>query len=67
MDVTANGTFQVGSLLAGDYLVAAVNASALPLDLLNPDTVAALARIGTPVTLDRGGSRSVALTVGEIR
>ncbi len=67
VDLTPTGTFQVTGLPAGEYVVTAVNASALPLDLLDPDTVAALTRLGTRVTLDRGGSRSLSLTVSDIR
>jgi protocatechuate 3,4-dioxygenase beta subunit len=66
-DVHANGTFRLTGLRPGDYLVAAVDAAVLPLDMQRAETVAALARIATRVTLGRGDSRTVTLTVGDIR
>ena len=66
-DVHANGTFRLTGLRPGDYLVAAVDAAVLPLDMQRPETVAALARIATRVTLGRGDSRTVTLTIGDIR
>ncbi len=65
-DVRPDGTFRASGLLAGDYVAAAVE-SVSRLELQNPDTIAALARIGSRVTLGDGDSRSVSLTPSSLR
>ena len=50
VDADETGTFEVEGLAAGDYAVAAIDAST-PVDLQNPADVEALARVATRVTL----------------
>ena len=49
-DAHPNGTFQVSGLVAGEYSIAAVGAEAI-VDIRNPATVNALARIATRVSV----------------
>jgi hypothetical protein len=67
VDVLANGTFRLTGLLAGEYMIAAVGASAMPIDVHETATLAGLSRIATRVTLSRGDRRTVTLTVGDLR
>jgi protocatechuate 3,4-dioxygenase beta subunit len=67
VDVLANGGFRLPRLPAAEYLVAAVDATALPIDVHDTATLAGLTRIATRVTLGRGDRRALTLSVGDIR
>jgi hypothetical protein len=61
-----DGSFDITGLTAGEYIAAAVGA-AHPLDGRDPAVVAALARIGTRVSIRNGSNHVAALTVTELR
>jgi hypothetical protein len=58
-----NGAFRVGSLRAGQYLVAAIDA-ATRLEAGDPAAIRRLAREATVVSIAEGAERTVNLTVG---
>ena len=61
-----DGTFELSGLGAGEYIVAAVSADQ-PIDGRNAETIDALARVGTRVTIRDGASQAPPLTVTTIR
>jgi hypothetical protein len=61
-----DGTFEFSGLGAGEYIVAAVGASQ-PIDGRNVETIDALARVGTRVTIRDGVNQAPPLTVATIR
>jgi hypothetical protein len=66
VDVAGNGTFEIHSLLPGDYLAAAVTPDS-PSDLQDPAVIDALARIATPVTVPDGQRASLSLPITRVR
>jgi hypothetical protein len=66
VDVARDGSFEIHSLLPGDYLVAAV-ATDSGFDLQDPADIEALVRIATPVSLTDTQRGSVSLTITRLR
>jgi hypothetical protein len=66
VDADETGTFEVEGLAAGDYAVAAIDAST-PVDLQNPADVEALARVATRVTLGDGARKTLSLSTARLR
>jgi hypothetical protein len=61
-----DGTFEFSGLGTGEYIVAAV-AAEQPIDGRNVQTIDALARVGTRVTIRDGANQAPPLTVATIR
>jgi hypothetical protein len=66
VDTAADGTFELSGLLAGTYLIVAVDATA-SIELQRPADIEALARVATPVTLADREQKHVTLTVSRLR
>ncbi|MEZ5315811.1 MAG: carboxypeptidase-like regulatory domain-containing protein [Vicinamibacterales bacterium] len=64
--VAPDGRFSLGGLMPGDYLVAAFDADA-PVNTQDPEFVAAMARVATPVRVAEGEQRQVSLAVARLR
>jgi protocatechuate 3,4-dioxygenase beta subunit len=66
VDAAADGTFEMPTLVPGDYLVAAVEADTA-VELQDPRDIEALARGATRVTIGEAEQRSVTLSVSRLR